>query len=135
MIRITQIILEEDMTKPTQTKFGISFKGKPDYTYSEVRNFAEIVESGKPFDESLNTRYIDFCYALASGRVKSSTLVDEDVLQVFFNDLGNRVNIDLTWKFEDDDLYKGALYFLGRFRALYKAHPNLGVASYNAEYV
>ena len=76
MIRITQIILEEDMTKPTQTKFGISFKGKPDYTYSEVRNFAEIVESGKPFDESLNTRYIDFCYALASGRVKASTLVD-----------------------------------------------------------
>jgi len=77
----------------TQIKFGINFRGHWDtYTYNEVGEFIDNASGLGP--EDLKTRYVAFLESFLDKKVKPSTLVDYDVLEVFLGDIDNRASID-----------------------------------------
>ena len=116
---------------PVQIPFGISFRGKPDYTYSEVSNFIECAD-GIEGPNNFKGRYIEFLESFLSGKVKKSTLVDVDVLALFIEDLENRADIDYReghWDDEPDMLIRlhyvaGGKYFASQAKKLKFHMPN-----------
>ena len=97
----------------TQTiKFGVSFRGKPDYTYTEVSNFIECAYNIGG-ENNLEGRYIAFLNNFLEGKIKTSTQVDLDVMQTFQCDVDNRAQIDYREDHWDDDLdiLAGGKYF------------------------
>ena len=113
------------MTK--QIKFGVHFRGHWDtYTANELEKFMECSEGIEPIE--LKDRYLSFLDKLTLKKIKPSTLVDVDVLETFYDDLDNRVQIDYR---EDNldpeydyELIQGAKYWntvLGKFTAHLKA--------------
>ena len=83
-----------------QIKFGIRFTINQ-YAYGELDNFIECSDNIDSAD--LAKRYVDFLNALICKKIKPSTLVDVDVLQLFADDLKNRVNIDYLEGHWDDE--------------------------------
>lgn len=110
---------------PVQIPFGISFRGKPDYTYSEVSNFIECADNMEG-PNNLEGRYIAFLKSFLGGNVKKSTLVDVDVLAEFIEDLVNRANIDYREGHWDDcpDIVAGGKYFASQAKKLKFHMPN-----------
>jgi len=110
---------------PVQIPFGISFRGKPDYTYSEVSNFIECAD-GIEGPNNFKGRYIEFLESFLSGKVKKSTLVDVDVLALFIEDLENRADIDYREGHWDDapDIVAGGKYFASQAKKLKFHMPN-----------
>jgi len=110
---------------PVQIPFGISFRGKPDYTYSEVSNFIECAD-GIEGPNNFKGRYIEFLESFLSGKVKKSTLVDVDVLAQFIEDLENRADIDYREGHWDDepDIVAGGKYFASQAKKLKFHMPN-----------
>ena len=88
------------MMNTQQIKFGINFR-LTNYAYGEVDNFIECVGGIEPIE--LKDRYTVFLNDLLSRKIKPSTLVDKDVLEVFQEDLSNRANIDYENGHHDDD--------------------------------
>tara|TARA_R110000796_G_scaffold55459_5_gene129087 strand:+ start:1351 stop:1695 length:345 start_codon:yes stop_codon:yes gene_type:complete len=105
-----------------QVKFGITFSLN-DYAYAEVDQFIEC--AGNISEESnLRQRYIDFLNAVLAKKVKPSTLVDVDVLNLFIGDLDNRAHIDYLedhWK-DDPRITAGGKMFWGRCNKLRAIH-------------
>lgn len=92
--------------------FGVSFRGKPDYTYTEVSNFIECADNIVG-ENNLEERYIAFLNNFLEGKIKSSTQVDLDVMQIFQGDVDNRAQIDYRedhWD-DDPDILAGGKYF------------------------
>lgn len=124
--------------KGDKVKFGIRFTIN-DYAWSEIWNFIECSEGivGEPAEgevDDLRERYVQFCHDLIDRKVKPSTLVDDDVITCFSEDLHNRVQIDLLEGQWDDEpnIVAGGRYFQGRWRKLRDAHPDL-VFDYEGE--
>ena len=97
-----------------QVKFSISFRGHWDtYTFNEVGEFIHNADGLGP--EDLKTRYIAFLGDFLAKKVKPSTLVDYDVLEVFLGDIDNRASIDyLEGNVDREEWaegYAGAKYF------------------------
>lgn len=88
------------MMNTQQIKFGINFR-VTNYAYGEIDNFIQCVEGVGTVD--LEERYTTFLNNLLSRKIKPSTLVDKDVLEVFQEDLANRANIDHENGHHDDD--------------------------------
>ena len=104
-----------------KVKFGIRFTVN-DYAYGELSNFIDIADSLGGRD-NLQGRYIDFINALRSSGVKTSTLVDIDVLSVFIDDLYYRAQIDFIEQHDDDPkIINGGRMFLGRYAKLVDLH-------------
>ena len=96
-----------------QIKFGINFRGHWDtYTHSEVANFIECADGLG--DNELRGRYIAFLNLFLDKKVKPSTLVDYDVLEVFLGDIDNRADIDYREGHRDEE-YEAALIAGGRY--------------------
>jgi len=98
----------------TSTKtipFGISFRGQPDYTNSEVSNFIECADGITPLE--YRNQYISFLGDFLSGKIKPSTQVDVDIAREFQADLDNRADIDYREGHWDDDpeIVAGGKYF------------------------
>ena len=106
-----------------QIKFGINFRGHWDtYTFNEVAHFAECADGIS--DTELRDRYIAFLDSFCAKKVKPSTLVDYDVLEVFLGDIDNRADIDFREGHRDEeyeaDLIAGGKYFHQIFKKLEK---------------
>ena len=102
------------MTNRFQIKFGINFRGHWDsYTFNEVSNFIDNASSLEPL--GLKKSYIAFLNLFLDKKVKPSTLVDYDVLEVFLGDIDNRADIDYREGHRDEeyeaDLIAGGRYF------------------------
>ena len=112
-----------------QVKFGIRFTVN-DYAYGELANFVECADN---LDDDVRERYTDFLNDLMGKRVKPSTLVDVDVLEVFGSDLDNRAHIDYLegnydgapGALDDPDIVAGGKMFWGRYNKLKQVHPTL----------
>ena len=111
--------------------FGISFKvtgGKlEDYKFKEAANFIECADSISP--ESLRVDYINFLDAWMCGRIKKSTLVEVELLNLFYGDLDNRASIDYReghWD-HDKEICAGGKYF-DRVAKRLKAHINKAIS-------
>ena len=97
---------------PTNTiPFGVSFRGKPDYTSSEVSNFIECADNIEP--QALQDQYVAFLDDFLSGNIKPSTQVDVDIMGIFHSDVDNRAQIDYREGHWDDepDIFAGGKYF------------------------
>ena len=96
-----------------QIKFGINFRGHWDtYTFNEVAHFAECADGIS--DGELRDRYIAFLDSFCAKKVKPSTLVDYDVLEVFLGDIDNRASIDyLEGNVDPEEWYEG--YMGGKY--------------------
>lgn len=96
-----------------QIKFGINFKGYWDtYTHNEVGEFIDNASSLEP--EDLKKRYIAFVETFLAKKVKPSTLVDYDVLEIFLGDIDNRASIDyLEGNVDPEEWYEG--YMGGKY--------------------
>ena len=111
--------------------FGISFTvtgGKlEDYKYNEVANFIECADSIYP--ASLRVDYVNFLVAWMHGKIKKSTLVEVELLNLFYGDLDNRASIDYREGHWDDDkeIYAGGKYF-DRVAKRLKAHINKAIS-------
>ena len=106
----------------TTIPFGVSFRGKSDYTYTEVSNFIECADNIVG-ENNLEERYIAFLNNFLEGKIKSSTQVDLDVMQTFQGDVDNRAQIDYRedhWD-DDPDILAGGKYFDSIAKKL-KAH-------------
>jgi len=110
---------------PVSIPFGISFRGKPAYTYSEVSNFIECAGNIEG-PNNLEGRYVSFLNLFLAGEVKKSTLVEVDVLQAFIEDLDNRADIDYREGHWDDeaDIVAGGKYFASQAKKLKFHMPN-----------
>jgi hypothetical protein len=91
--------------------FGLSFRGQREYTLSEVENFIECADNIEPV--ALQNQYVAFLEDFSSKKVKPSTLVDVDVLELFQGDLDNRAAIDFREGHWDHDpkVVAGGQYF------------------------
>ena len=109
------------MTNAITIPFGISFRGKPNYTYSEICNFIECADGLSPLE--YRNRYIAFLEDFLSGKIKPSTQVDVDILREFQADLDNRADMDYREGHWDDEpeIVAGGKYF-ARQAAKLKAH-------------
>ena len=94
--------------------FGITFKpngGKHDlYKYSEVSHFIECADG---LEEPLQTDYRQFLKDWLGGKIKKSTLVDTELLELFHGDLDNRCQIDYredNWE-DDEEITAGGKHF------------------------
>jgi len=94
--------------------FGITFKcsgGKhSQYKYNEVSHF---VECSDDLSEPLQTQYRQFLNDWLGGKIKKSTLVDTELLELFHGDLDNRCQIDFRedhWE-DDEDITAGGKHF------------------------
>jgi len=96
-----------------QIKFGINFRGHWDtYTHSEVSNFIECADGMG--DKELKDRYISFLNIFLDKKVKPSTLVDCDVLEVFLGDIDSRAYIDyVEGNVDPEEWYEG--YMGGKY--------------------
>lgn len=105
-------------TAPVQIPFGISFRGQPDYTYTETELFIEGVENIEPAE--FRERYVSFLNLFQEGKVRKSTLVDVDVIHMFIQDLENRADIDYREGHWDDcpDIVAGGKYFASQAKKL-----------------
>ena len=101
------------MTNRFQIKFGIKFRGHCDsYTFNEVSNFIDNASSLEPL--GLKKSYIAFLNLFLDKKVKPSTLVDYDVLEVFLGDIDNRASIDyLEGNVDPEEWYEG--YMGGKY--------------------
>ena len=103
--------------------FGVTFRGQREYTLSEVSNFIECADNVEPM--ALQNQYISFLEDFTSRKVKPSTLVDADVLQLFQDDLDNRAQIDYReghyCPVDDREIFNGGCYFDKMSKKL-KAH-------------
>jgi hypothetical protein len=91
--------------------FGISFRGKPHYTYTEVSHFIECADSVYPMQH--RNQYIAFLNDFLSGKIRPSTKVGIDIMIEFAEDLDNRANIDYReghWN-DEPDIVAGGKYF------------------------
>ena len=106
----------------SKAKFGITFSIN-DYAYSEVSNFIECADNISG-EKNLCQRYLDFLNAILAKKVKPSTLVDNDVIDLFIGDLENRANIDYLEGHWDDEphIVKGGKMFLARCNKLKSIH-------------
>ena len=95
----------------TTIPFGVSFRGKPDYTYSEVLNFIECADGLEPLQ--YRNQYIAFLNDFLSANIKQSTQVDLDIVIEFAEDLDNRANIDYREGHWDNEpsIVAGGKYF------------------------
>ena len=111
------------MPKQKTIPFGVSFRGQREYTLSEVSNFIECTDNIEPM--ALRSRYISFLEDFTSRKIKPSTLVDADVLQLFQEDLDNRAQIDFREghydPIDDREIVNGGRYFDKMSKKL-KAH-------------
>ena len=103
-----------------QITFGIIFR-KTSYAISEVSNFIECADGIEPV--SHKNAYVKFLEDLLDGSITKSTLVDRDILEVFWEDLNNRADIDYREGHWDDDydIYWGGYSFDQRAKKL-RAH-------------
>lgn len=107
-----------------QIQFGItlSTKGKfGQYTYNELEHFVECsYDSIKPDD--LADRYREFLWAIMAGKVKKTTLVDPELLDILCDDLHNRASIDyLEGNYREEfepEIVRGGFHFLKKATAL-----------------
>jgi len=109
------------MSKPTTIPFGVTFRGQRDYTLSEVENFIECADNIEP--AALQNQYVSFLEDFSSKKIKPSTQVRVDVLQLFQEDLDNRASIDFReghWD-HDPEIVAGGQYF-DRMSKKLKAH-------------
>jgi len=106
---------------PTTIPFGVSFRGKPDYTSSEVSNFIECADNVEP--QALQDKYVAFLDEFLSGNIKPSTQVDVDIMGIFHSDVDNRAQIDYREGHWDDEptIVAGGKYFDSIAKKL-KAH-------------
>ena len=108
---------------PKTIPFGVTFRGQREYTLSEVSNFIECADNVEPM--ALQNQYISFLEDFTSRKVKPSTLVDADVLQLFQDDLDNRAQIDYReghyCSVDDREIFNGGRYFDKMSKKL-KAH-------------
>ena len=95
----------------TTIPFGVSFRGKPDYTYSEVLNFIECADGLEPLE--YRNQYIAFVEDFLDGKIKPSTQVDVEIVREFQADLDNRADIDYREGHWDDEpeIVAGGKYF------------------------
>ena len=111
------------MPKSKTIPFGISFRGQREYTLSEVSNFIECADNIEPV--ALQSQYVSFLEDFTSRKIKPSTLVDVDVLQLFQEDLDNRAQIDFREghydPIDDREIVNGGRYFDKMSKKL-KAH-------------
>lgn len=107
-----------------KSKFGINFTLN-NYAHSEVLNFIECAD-GIEGENKLKDRYIDFCAHLLNGKIKPSTMVDNDVIEVFADDLDNRAHIDYLedhYSLDDEpEIYRGGKMFFNRLNKLKSIH-------------
>ena len=96
-----------------QIKFGINFRGHWDsYTFNEVSTFIECADGMG--DKELKDRYISFLNIFLDKKIKPSTLVDYDVLEVFLGDIDNRAYIDyVEGNVDPEEWYEG--YMGGKY--------------------
>ena len=104
-----------------QTPFNYTWR-MTDYCYGELDNFINCADGIEPAD--LKDRYCDFLSDLTAKRIKKTTPVDRDVLQVFLDDLDNRAQIDYREGHWDDDprIVRGGKRFDKRWRDLKTIH-------------
>ena len=95
----------------TTIPFGVSFRGKPDYTSSEVSHFIECADNIEP--QALQDQYVVFLGDFLSGKIKPSTQVDVNVMGIFYSDVDNRADIDYREGHWDDEptILAGGKYF------------------------
>ena len=95
----------------TTIPFGVSFRGKPDYTSSEVSHFIECADNIEP--QALQDQYVVFLGDFLSGKIKPSTQVDVNVMGIFYSDVDNRADIDYREGHWDDEptIFAGGKYF------------------------
>jgi len=105
-----------------KVKFGITFSIN-DYAYGEVSNFIECADNISE-EDNLRQNYIDFLNALLTKKVKPSTLIDDDVIDLFIGDLDTRAHIDYLEGHWDDDpqIVKGGKMFWVRCNKLRAIH-------------
>jgi hypothetical protein len=105
----------------TTIPFGVSFRGKPDYTSSEVSHFIECADNVGP--QALRDQYVAFLEDFLSGKIKPSTQVDVDMMRFFHCDVDNRAQIDYREGHWDDEptILAGGKYFDSIAKKL-KAH-------------
>ena len=105
----------------TTIPFGVSFRGKPDYTSSEVSHFIECADNIEP--QALQDQYVVFLGDFLSGKIKPSTQVDVNVMGFFYSDVDNRADIDYREGHWDDEptILAGGKYFDSIAKKL-KAH-------------
>ena len=105
----------------TTIPFGVSFRGKPDYTSSEVSHFIECADNIEP--QALQDQYVVFLGDFLSGKIKPSTQVDVNVMGIFYSDVDNRADIDYREGHWDDEptILAGGKYFDSIAKKL-KAH-------------
>ena len=103
--------------------FGVTFRGQREYTLSEVSNFIECADNIEPM--ALQSQYISFLEDFSSKKIKPSTQVRVDVLQLFQEDLDNRAQIDFREghydPIDDREIVNGGRYFDKMSKKL-KAH-------------
>jgi len=108
---------------PNTIPFGVSFRGKPDYTSTEVLNFIECADNIEP--QALQDQYVAFLEDFLSGKIKPSTQVDVDMMGIFHSDVDNRAQIDYReghyCPVEEADIFNGGKYFDSIAKKL-KAH-------------
>ena len=106
---------------PNTIPFGVSFRGKPDYTSSEVSHFIECADNVGP--QALRDQYVAFLEDFLSGKIKPSTQVDVDMMRFFHCDVDNRAQIDYREGHWDDEptILAGGKYFDSIAKKL-KAH-------------
>ncbi len=97
----------------TNIPFGLTFSGQKTYTSDEVYNFIECANNIEP--KSLQEKYISFLERFLSGKIKPSTQVDVDIMNLFYGDVDNRAQIDYReghyHPVEDAEIFKGGRYF------------------------
>lgn len=101
--------------------FGITLRGRKDYTGGEIYHFLECADNIEP--QWLMQDYRSFLEAWLDGKIKKNTLVDIDVLKLFAGDLDNRADIDYReghWD-DDPDIVAGGKYFAKK-QAELRAH-------------
>ena len=105
----------------TTIPFGVSFRGKPDYTSSEVSHFIECADNIEP--QALQDQYVAFLEDFLSGKIKPSTQVYFNMLCFFYSDVDNRADIDYREGHWDDEptIFAGGKYFDSIAKKL-KAH-------------
>ena len=102
----------ETLEKKLETKiaFGIDYVSS-DYRDNELYEFGVSMIDMLGESHEFTTRYKAFINGLLNKTVKSSTLVDVDVLKEFKNDCSNRYDIDFCDEENRQEYGNKALYF------------------------
>ncbi|MAR67360.1 MAG: hypothetical protein CL833_08945 [Crocinitomicaceae bacterium] len=97
----------------TTIPFGLTFKGQKDYTSHEVYMFIECANNIEPM--SLQNKYIAFLEDFLSGKIKPSTQVELDIMELFYGDIDSRAQVDYReghyCPVEEADVFNGGKYF------------------------